>query len=50
MILRNPSLITSVRNATLRQGCCCDSADNLTCVLLEGAGTVRNISLRVVKE
>lgn len=37
-------------NTTIRQGCCCDSADNLTCVLLEGAGTVRNISLRVVKE
>ena len=35
--------------ATLRQGCCCDSADNLTCILVEGAGTVRNISLRVVK-
>lgn len=37
-------------NATIRQGCCCDSADNLTCVLLEGAGVVRNISVRVVKE
>lgn len=36
--------------ATIRQNCCCDSADNLTCVLLEGAGTVSNISLRVVKE
>lgn len=35
--------------ATVRQGCCCDSADNLTCVLVEGAGTVRNISLRVTK-
>lgn len=37
-------------NTTIRQGCCCDSADNLTCVLLEGAGTVKNISLRVIKE
>ena len=37
-------------NATIRQGCCCDSADNITCVLLEGAGTVNNISLRAVKE
>lgn len=37
-------------NTTIRQGCCCDSADNLTCVLLEGAGTISNISLRVVKE
>ena len=35
--------------ATIRQGCCCDSADNLTCVLVEGASTVRNVSLRVVK-
>ena len=37
-------------NATVRQGCCCDSADNLTIVLLEGAGVVRNVSARVVKE
>lgn len=37
-------------NCTIRQGCCCDSADNLTCVLLEGPGTVSNISLRVIKE
>lgn len=36
--------------ATIRQGCCCDSADNLTCVLLEGAGVVNNISTRVTKE
>ena len=37
-------------NTTIRQGCCCDSADNITCVLVEGAGVVRNISLRVEKE
>lgn len=37
-------------NCTIRQGCCCDSADNLTCVLVAGAGTVNNISVRVVKE
>lgn len=37
-------------NGTIRQGCCCASADNLTCVLLEGPGTVNNISERVVKE
>ena len=37
-------------NTTIRQGCCCDSADNLTVVLLVGAGTVSNISMRVVKE
>ena len=36
--------------ATLRQGCCCDSADTLTAVLVTGAGTVNNISLRVVME
>lgn len=37
-------------NTTIRQACCCDSADNITCVLVTGAGTVQNISLRVVKE
>ena len=36
-------------NTTIRQRCC-DSADNLTLVLLEGAGTVQNVSVRVVKE
>lgn len=35
--------------ATIRQGCCCDSADNITCVLLEGAGNVENISVRIEK-
>lgn len=35
--------------ATIRQGCRCDSADNITCVLVAGASTVNNISLRVVK-
>lgn len=42
--------VTLPLETTIRQGCCCDSADNITCVLIEGAGTVRNISLRVVKE
>lgn len=37
-------------NTTVRQGCCCDSADNLTLVLLEGPGNVTNVSMRVVKE
>ena len=37
-------------NATVRQGCCCDSADNLTLVLLAGPGNVTNVSMRVVKE
>lgn len=35
--------------ATIRQGCNCDSADNLTLVLLEGAGNVQNVSMRVEK-
>lgn len=35
--------------STIRQGCCCDSADNLTLVLLEGEGSVTNVSMRVVK-
>ena len=34
---------------TIRQGCCCDSADNLTLVLIDGAGTVQNVSMRVEK-
>ena len=37
-------------NTTIRQGCCCDSADNITCVLVEGTGTVNNVSMRVEKE
>ncbi len=37
-------------NTTIRRGCCCDEADNLTAVLVEGAGDVNNVSLRVVKE
>ena len=36
-------------NTTVRQGCCCDSADNLTLVLIEGAGNVLNVSMRVEK-
>ena len=43
----NPTNLSIV--ATVRQGCCCDSADNLTLVLLEGAGVVRNVSMRVEK-
>lgn len=35
--------------ATIRQSCCCDSADNLTLVLLAGAGNVTNVSMRVIK-
>ena len=36
--------------ATIRQTCCCDKADNLTLVLLDGPGNVQNVSMRVVKE
>ena len=43
----NPVNVTL--NTTIRQGCCCDSADTLTCVLLAGPGTVSNVSLRVEK-
>ena len=42
--------ITLPISTTIRQGCCCDSADNITCVLITGAGVVNNVSLRVVKE
>lgn len=35
--------------ATIRQGCCCDSADNLTLVLLAGEGVINNVSMRVEK-
>ena len=41
--------ITLCINTTIRQPCCCDNADNLTCVLVSGAGTVSNISVRVEK-
>ena len=34
----------------IRQDHCCNSADSITCVLLEGAGTVRNISINIDKE
>lgn len=35
---------------TVRQGCCCDGASSITCVLTEGAGEVTNASIRVEKE
>lgn len=37
-------------NTTIRLGCNCESADNLTLVLLAGAGVVQNVSMRVIKE
>ena len=36
--------------STIRRGCCCAGADNLTLVVVEGAGTAQNVSLRVVEE
>ena len=44
----NPTTLSI--NTTVRQGCCCDSADNLTLVLVTGDGSVKNVSVRVVKE
>ena len=41
--------VTLPIESTIRQACCCDSADSLTLVLIEGAGTVNNISVRVEK-
>ena len=39
--------VTVPIQSTIRQGCRCDGADNLTVVLVEGAGDVSNIALRV---
>lgn len=41
--------VTLPINTTIRQSCC-DSADNITCMLIEGTGIVTNISTRVEKE
>ena len=41
--------VTLPIEATIRRGCCCDSADNLTLVLIAGAGSVQNVSMRVEK-
>ena len=42
--------VTLPIQTTIRQGCkCCDSADSLTLVLIEGAGDVTNVSMRVEK-
>lgn len=43
------SPITLPISTTIRQ-MCCDSVDSLTVVLLEGAGQVTNISVRVIKQ
>lgn len=34
---------------TIRKGCCCDGASNITFVLTAGAGDVTNISVRIIK-
>ena len=34
---------------TIRQGCECDGASNITLVLTEGPGTVSNVSIRATK-
>jgi len=36
--------------STIRRGCCCAGADSLTLVLVEGAGTAQNVSMRVTEE
>lgn len=36
--------------STIRRGCCCAGADSLTLVLVEGAGTAQNVSVRVKEE
>ena len=41
--------VTLPITTTIRQGCCCDSADSITCVLVTGTGNVTNISVRVEK-
>lgn len=41
--------VTLPIETTIRQGCCCDTADSITCVLIAGPGTVSNIAVRVEK-
>ena len=42
-------LITLPIETTIRQGCCCDSADSVTVVLLAGPGDVENVGMRIEK-
>ena len=42
--------VTLPVETTVKQGCCCDGGTALTCVLTAGAGTVTNVSMRVIKE
>lgn len=41
--------VTLPIQTTIRQGCRCEGADNLTVVLLTGEGSVTNIAVRVEK-
>lgn len=41
--------ITLPIETTVRQGCNCDGASSITCILADGASTVKNISIRVEK-
>lgn len=43
------SPITLPIGTTVRQGCCCDGATSITCVLTAGPGNVSNITMRVTK-
>ena len=42
--------VTLPLETTVRQGCACDGASAITCVLAGGASTATNISLRVEKQ
>lgn len=41
--------VTLPIQTTVREGCCCEGGSSLTAVLIEGAGTVSNIAVRVDK-
>lgn len=41
--------VTLPINTTIRQGCCCDSSDSITVVLISGESTITNVSVRVQK-
>lgn len=42
--------VTLPIDTTIREGCCCDGASQVTCVLTAGTSTVTNYSLRVEKK
>jgi len=41
--------VTLPIETTIRQGCCCNGVDSITVVLLEGAGDVTNVAVRIEK-